>query len=201
MTLRIKKRLSKRNKKQFPASAERGMLVWAPHSSSLLTASASAAIVAKKRTGMGTLDTLGSAPRSNNSFRVFKRMRCLVRQTHTQIKLHKKYTNKNRVIRTEKWALEKRELTRLSWLPFCVQSPVCQSTEESLCDSALLLNAAFLPLWPGCYSCWRSGPSQRSVVGSLLCLCPAADRRQRWVQRSLLKDIPLCFIPELFLLL
>lgn len=58
------------------------MLVRAPHSSSLLTASVSAAIMAKKRTGMGTLDALGSAPRSSNSFRVVQRTRCLLRQSH-----------------------------------------------------------------------------------------------------------------------
>lgn len=193
------------NRKVFPASVERGMSVWAPHSSSLLTASASAAIVAKKRTGMGTLDTLGSAPRSNNSFRVFKRMRCLVRQTHTSnyTDIHnQEQSHQNRTMSAgKKWT----ELTRFSWRPFCVRSPVCQSAEESLCDSAPLPKAALLPLWPGCYSCWQSGQSRRSAVGSVLCLCPAADRRQKWVQRSLSNQpqgiIPLRFIPELFLLL
>lgn len=130
------------------------MSVRAPDSRSLLTASVSAAMMAKKRTGMGTLDTLGSAPRFNNSFRVFKRTRCLVRQTHNTHNIYKnkqRYTNKIGVIRTQQTLPKKRgqretELTQFSWQPFCVQSPVCQSAEESPCDSELLLSAASLPL-------------------------------------------------------
>lgn len=73
-----------------PASGGRGMSVPAPHSSSFLTFSVSAAIMAKKSTGMGILAALGSAPRSNNSFMVSKRMRCLLRQnTHRLLTLIK----------------------------------------------------------------------------------------------------------------
>lgn len=90
------------------------MSVRAPHSSSLLTASVSAAMTAKKRTGMGLLDTLGSAPRSSNSFSVFKRTRCLVRQAQNTIYTDK-YTNKISVIKTEQSAAENR---RQNWLGF-----------------------------------------------------------------------------------
>lgn len=83
------------------------MSVRAPHSSSLLTASVSAAIMAKNRTGMGTLDTLGSAPRSNNSFRVFKRTRCLVTQNTNNLHRYP-FTNFISVSRTEQTVQEKR---------------------------------------------------------------------------------------------
>lgn len=71
------------------------MSVRAPHSSNLLTASVSVAMTAKKRTGKGILDTLGSAPRSSNSFRVFKRTRCLVRREHNTSNRHRNTQTKS----------------------------------------------------------------------------------------------------------
>lgn len=76
--------------KTFPASGGRGMSVRAPHNNSLLTASMSAAMMAKKITGIGIRDMLGSAPRSSSSFSVFRRTRCLVRQEHNTLRsLHR----------------------------------------------------------------------------------------------------------------
>lgn len=63
---------SRKVKHWFPASGGRGMSVRAPHSSSLLMPSLSQARMAENRTGTGTLDVLGSAPRSSSSSRVFK---------------------------------------------------------------------------------------------------------------------------------
>lgn len=83
------------------------MSVRAPHNSSLLTASVSAAMMAKKRTGMGTLDMLGSAPRSNNSFMVLKRTRCLDRREHNTSNLQRGTQTKQQN-RTEQTAQQKR---------------------------------------------------------------------------------------------
>lgn len=51
-------------------SAVKCRSVWAPHSSSLCTASTWPAFMARKMTGIGMLDTFGSAPRSSSSFMV-----------------------------------------------------------------------------------------------------------------------------------
>lgn len=57
----------------------RGVSQRAPDKINVLTTSGSAAITAKKMTGMGTLAMLGSAPLCSNRLTVFKRLRCLVK--------------------------------------------------------------------------------------------------------------------------
>lgn len=134
--------------KTFSASGGRGMSVRAPHSSSLLTASMSAAMMAKKITGIGIRDMLGSAPRSSSSFSVFRRTRCLVRQEHNTLRsLHRNTQpdHRDRAVNRKKM-----ELTRFSWQPSCERFHLCQRTDESRRDSALRLSAASLPLSPGC---------------------------------------------------
>lgn len=63
-------------------SGGREISVLAPHSRCFLTVLVSAAKMAKKMTGNGTLEVLGSAPRSKSRFNVVKRTRCLVKHTH-----------------------------------------------------------------------------------------------------------------------
>ena len=78
-------------------SEDRQISVRAPDSSSSCTACVSAALMARKRTGMGTIEALGSAPRASSSLMVDQRCLCLSTATtksNTTFKRQQRESNK-----------------------------------------------------------------------------------------------------------